>query len=291
MQKNNLIATLCLISGLLLTPTVYAGKGMLTITTEPSGAKIYINGKRKGTSPKEKGQSFAIKLDEGEYTVTAYGESHSPLWVRMYKADNVFVGADSRQSLTLKLKWQLNPDLPNSQIKRMKKLVAITDNYRSKSIRKQDFIPQGDGTVLDKRTGLQWMRCSVGQSWTGTTCSGEPDKYNWQQANDLRSNFAGHSDWRLPTRLELETLVYCSRGQDDGRYDDELFWLNGCDGVYQRPTIVQKAFPNTKISRYWSSSLSPYYNENVWGVDFYGGDTTNGNQVSRRPVRLVRGGL
>ncbi len=32
---------------------------------------IYIDGKRKGNSPAEKGQTFALKLTEGEYLVEA----------------------------------------------------------------------------------------------------------------------------------------------------------------------------------------------------------------------------
>lgn len=290
MQKNKVFSTLCLVGGLLLAPAAYAGKGMLTITTDPGGAKIYINGKRKGTSPKEKGQSFAIKLDEGEYTVTAYGKSHSPLWVNMGKADDVFVGADSRQPLTLKLKWQLNPDLPSSQVRRMKELMAITDNYRSKPSCRNDFVPQGDGTVVDKRTGLQWMRCSVGQGWTGTTCSGELDKYKWQQANAVGGSFAGHSDWRLPTRFELETLVYCSSGKDKGRKSEaKLFYLNWCDGNYQKPAIVQKAFPNTTDDFYWSSSPDAYYINGAMGVFFSFG--SSGNYMDDNYyVHLVRGG-
>ena len=30
----------------------------------------------------------------------------------------------------------------------------------------------GDGTVTDASTGLTWMRCSVGQDLTSSTCSG-----------------------------------------------------------------------------------------------------------------------
>ncbi len=290
MMKNRLIVIISLTTSLSLTPVAYAGKGMLTITTDPGGAKIYINGKRKGTSPKEKGQSFAIKLDEGEYSVTAYGQSRSPLWVNMGKESEVFVGADSRQPLSLKLKWQLNPDLPGSQLKRVKELMAITDNYRSQANREQDFVPQGDGTVIDKRMGLQWMRCSLGQTWTETMCSGEANKYDWQQANAQTRNFAGYSDWRLPTHFELETLIYCSSGKDKGREgENRRFYLDWCAGNYQRPTIGQKAFPDTKDGFYWSSSPHADYDSNAWGVDFYYGYDDFSYKDNNHFVRLVRG--
>ncbi len=48
-----------------------ADKGTIKIVTTPGDAKIYIDGKRKGNSPAEKGQTFALKLREGEYLVEA----------------------------------------------------------------------------------------------------------------------------------------------------------------------------------------------------------------------------
>ncbi len=290
-MKNHLFIIFSLTTGLSRTPVAYAGKEALTITTAPGEAKIYINGQHKGTSPKEEGQSIVIKLDEGEHSVTAYTQSHSPLWVNMGKATEVFVGADSHQPLTLKLKWQLNPDLPGSQLKRIKELMAITDNYRSQADREQDFVLQGDGTVIDKRTGLQWMRCSLGQTWTEAMCSGHPDAYNWLQAKKQATNFAGYNDWRLATRFELETLVYCSSAKDKGRKGgDRWFGLDWCDDNYQRPTISQKAFPDTeKHAFYWSSSPYADYDSNAWGVDFYYGYDDFSYKDNNHFVRLVRG--
>ena len=33
------------------------------------------------------------------------------------------------------------------------------------------YTDNGDGTATDPTTGLTWMRCSVGQTRTGNTCS------------------------------------------------------------------------------------------------------------------------
>ncbi len=35
-----------------------------------------------------------------------------------------------------------------------------------------DFIDNKDGTVTHRTTGLTWMRCALGQMWTGLSCSG-----------------------------------------------------------------------------------------------------------------------
>jgi formylglycine-generating enzyme required for sulfatase activity len=77
-------------------------KGMLRIVTEPGDAQIFINGKRKGNSPAEAGQSFAIKLDEGEYRVQALQSDGGPK--EHYAEKTVFVAEDSLQTLTLPLK-------------------------------------------------------------------------------------------------------------------------------------------------------------------------------------------
>lgn len=61
----------------------------------------------------------------------------------------------------------------------------------------------GDGTILDTRSGLMWMKNDTWQiqgKWV-----------NWYTANEFaqRMNnklFAGYSDWRLPTPEEAQTL-------------------------------------------------------------------------------------
>ncbi len=170
-------------------------------------------------------------------------------------------------------------------------LREITDTYRGNPDREKDFIPQGDGTVIDKRTGLQWMRCTLGQTWTGKTCEGKPYKYTLKQAMKERSNFAGYSDWRLPTIWELETLVYCSSGKFNPRAKKGKD-LNSCKGDYQTPTIVTSAFPNVepRYSPYWSSSPSSYYDDYSWVISFYYGDGYTNYKAYAHYVLLVRGG-
>lgn len=74
------------------------------------------------------------------------------------------------------------------------------------------------GIWRDPKTGLYWDRCSVGQSWNGTTCTGTPLELNWQDAQDYVKKFTneqakgGYTNWRLPTIEELSTIRYCSKG-------------------------------------------------------------------------------
>ncbi|MFZ4482161.1 MAG: DUF1566 domain-containing protein, partial [Rhodoferax sp.] len=71
----------------------------------------------------------------------------------------------------------------------------------------EDFNDNLDGTVTHRLTGLTWMRCSVGMTWTGETCSGVANTFTWEQALKLTATFAGKSDWRMPTIAELNTIV------------------------------------------------------------------------------------
>ncbi|ELP5728885.1 DUF1566 domain-containing protein [Vibrio vulnificus] len=139
------------------------------------------------------------------------------------------------------------------------------------------------------------MRCSLGQSWDGKTCSGETKEYTWHDAIKLKHNFAGSTAWRLPTIDELDSLVYCSKGRKpserpNGEYmkDTSGFCL-GDD--YQRPTINIRAFPNTPTGRYWSSSPYARDSHSAWFVDFYYGSVYGyGYRGGNGRVRLVRVG-
>ncbi len=133
------------------------------------------------------------------------------------------------------------------------------------------YSDNGDGTVTDPTTGLTWMRCSMGQTWDGTTCTGTASTYTFDQANALTGTvtFAGQSDWRLPNIRELTTIV------DVSVYD---------------PAIDRQAFPAALGRYFWSGLPSTYYSSDAWTVDFYDGDAASKFRASDLAVRLVRGG-
>lgn len=79
------------------------GQGMLKIVTDPGDAQLFINGERKGNSPAEAGLSFAIKLSEGEYTITAVKVVEDGLAEYYGEKSDVFVAKDSMQSVALDL--------------------------------------------------------------------------------------------------------------------------------------------------------------------------------------------
>jgi curved DNA-binding protein CbpA len=70
----------------------------------------------------------------------------------------------------------------------------------------------GDGTISDFDTKRQWMNCDIGQTWNGAICEGQSQQMGWYEANILEVTYAGHSDWRLPTKEELSKMRYCTSG-------------------------------------------------------------------------------
>jgi hypothetical protein len=152
------------------------------------------------------------------------------------------------------------------------------------------FQDNGDGTATDRRTGLTWQRCVLGASLSeeGTPgvlgddrCLDTGTKaFTWQEALQAAAalnaagGFAGHADWRLPDRKELESLVE-----------------RACTG----PSLNDAVFPDTPAG--WSFTSTPVAPSSFSGtspsahaVDFTTGSVfTAGKTEKRLPVRLVRG--
>lgn len=143
------------------------------------------------------------------------------------------------------------------------------------------------GLVQDTATGLMWMRCSLGQNWNDSTCQGDATEYHWEQAMNTPKHFdyAGYNDWRVPTREELNSLVYCGNVRIK-TYSDGT---TACDGDYAIPTIVQAAFPKTP-SIVWSSSPDAGYSRRAWFVHFNYGFVYYDFKDYYHAVRLVRSG-
>ena len=140
-----------------------------------------------------------------------------------------------------------------------------SDNFTPTS----DFTDNADGTVTHKLTGLTWRRCAMGQTWSGSTCSGTATAHTFDQAKALTSTFAGKSDWRLPTPWELATIV---------------------DYDINTPVINSTIFPNTPSSYFWSGSPGTGNPSFAWYVNFSNGNAGYGSRSGGYSVRLVRGG-
>ncbi|MFB1495015.1 MAG: DUF1566 domain-containing protein [Thiocapsa sp. C3-sup] len=141
--------------------------------------------------------------------------------------------------------------------------------------------------IKDLGTGLEWQRCSVGQSWNAgsQTCTGAATAFDWYAAV---AQFGAEDTFgfRLPTIAELRTLVYCSSGSPVtiNMRDDSIV----CQ-ISSSPAIVSWAFPNTP-GPFWSSSPSAYGSGYAWVVYFGHGSVAYNYKYDTEYVRLVRAG-
>ncbi len=136
-----------------------------------------------------------------------------------------------------------------------------------------EFTDHGDGTVTHSRTGLMWKRCAEGQTWSTGTCSIVLAGYatTWTDAllAARNSNFANHTDWRLPNFKELESIV-----------EDKCY----------SPAINASIFPNTPPSLFWSASAAASGSGYVWSLYFTHGILSSLYKNFVGQVRLVRSG-
>ena len=136
-----------------------------------------------------------------------------------------------------------------------------------RTTKSNDFTLIGDGSIVrHDTTGLEWKRCAVGQTWSGSTCTGSASIYIWQEA--LQVADAAGEGWRLPNVNELRSIVEECRSN---------------------PAINRVVFPNTDPLFFWSASPDAIASDGAWYVSF-----SNGNDFWRPKgngyrVRLVRG--
>jgi hypothetical protein len=114
------------------------------------------------------------------------------------------------------------------------------------------------GVAVDPVTGLMWQRKAA------------EEQLDWESAQRYCGCLvlAGYEDWRLPSRIELVSLVDYRR---------------------QEPSIDIEAFPETPSTWYWSSS--PVAGESLvaWYLSFMDGNTHEAARDVTYGVRCVRG--
>ena len=128
--------------------------------------------------------------------------------------------------------------------------------------------------VKDKQTGLIWQRCSLGQVWSGTSCTGNAGLYKLKNALQITKNMGG--GWRLPNIKELDSLI---------------------EQACYSPSINDVFFPNTLFpsehptyNQYLSSSPVAYNTFYVWVVSFAEGSVGTHYRSDVNRVRSVRSG-
>jgi hypothetical protein len=120
------------------------------------------------------------------------------------------------------------------------------------------LVDNGDGTVTDTATGLMWQQA-------------EPALMTWEAALAYceNLNLAGHEDWRLPNRNELQSIV---------AYENSL------------PSIDTTVFPGAVSGVYWASTTFAAGTDSAWSGNFTDGLIFWIDKSQSNHVRAVRGG-
>ncbi len=105
----------------------------------------------------------------------------------------------------------------------------------------QSYDTSTSGVVTDNVTGLMWQRAVSAAS------------YYWDDAHAYCADLAlaGKADWRVPSRIELVSLI---------------------DFTRSNPSIDPTAFPSTPSAEFWTTSPSAGTAQYAWTVNFTTGD-------------------
>lgn len=129
-------------------------------------------------------------------------------------------------------------------------------------------------TVTDLYTGLMWMRCPLGQVWQEDNQRCQLDlslerQFTWPEALQAAVDYshAGHTDWRVPNKNELNSLVD-----------------RACTG----PAINENAFPDTMLGGFWSSTPARHSDDFAWQINFTTGTIIAFDIAQKFSLRLVR---
>ncbi len=113
------------------------------------------------------------------------------------------------------------------------------------------------GVVVDRVTGLMWQRTLANRFFT----------FDGAVRECAAMALAGHRDWRLPSRIELVSLLDTTRTQ---------------------PAIDVDAFPETPSDWFWTSSPAATDPSSAWYVYFYFGYPKTDDRGAKFSVRCVR---
>lgn len=157
------------------------------------------------------------------------------------------------------------------------------------------FVDNGNGTVSDSTTGLTWAKQSDDggitdkdnlYTWTATHPDGRPTGtlfltyLPWLN----NGNFGGHRDWRIPTDVELRTILDPATPHPGSPLVAAAFNQDcrpGC-GVTQCSCTVANS--------YWTATTVPQSTDRAWYVSFNNGNTGTALKVQQLYGRAVRGG-
>lgn len=298
MQKLLIPTILTLLLSSLINPS-YADKGQLEIISTPGGAKIYVNGKRKGSTPVEAGRAFVIELNEGEHIVEALIPSTGQ-W-EQYTKKEIFVAEDTLQPATLKLTKRISAIFRNSLKQKHPKPIepkmvlikggsfkmgCVSQHKKCRDDEKPVHTVTVDSFLMGQYevTFNEWDACVAANA-----CSHYPEddktergqravnKVSWEDAQQYMQwlNQQTAKQYRLPTEAEWEyaaragTTTAYYWGNSDSNAGSYTWYTKNADDIGEKyaHTVGQKQ-PNSwglyDMSGNVREWVSDWYDENYY---------------------------
>lgn len=139
-----------------------------------------------------------------------------------------------------------------------------------------EYSDNGDGTINDQSTGLMWMQADNGEG------------IDWEAALSYaeNSNYAGHSDWRLPNVKELQSIVdygYSPSATDASKVGPAIDPLFNCTPIINEAGNDDYGYFWTGTSAHFTTGEPYYY---AWYVAF--GMAVNGDGLDFHGAGGVR---
>ena len=207
---------------------------VVTFTTTGASVKVGLNVQVSGTTPNDFTNPVAYTVTAADNTTTTYTVSvpvnASAVNVGLFKTGQIIsydTGSIDDGALQRGVAW------PSPR-----------------------FTTNKDTTVTDNLTGLIWAPNAGTPAFTGATSTCAAGVTTWQGALDyvacLNANsYLGHTDWRLPNRKELRSLINYG-------LSNNATWLN------------TRGFRNVAPFIYWTSTTYTARSNMAWYVDITG---------------------
>jgi hypothetical protein len=131
------------------------------------------------------------------------------------------------------------------------------------------FQVSADGQeVIDQEKQLVWRRCLEGMHYEDGRCLGEPQPMAWASGQVwAKSITSSGSPWRMPTMIELSTMMDMSR-----------------HGSPLNATL----FPDTPKAYVWSATVNERTPTHAWAMLYTNGYMMSSWQTVSYYLRLVR---
>jgi len=156
-------------------------------------------------------------------------------------------------------KYELRSEPVKASTDEFKIKFKLDSNQRPIGNIKNEYKDNGDGTITDHATGLIWQK------------SGSENEMFYNKAKKYikelnKEQYAGYSDWRLPTIEELKSLFEPEKSDD--LYIDPIF--------------------DSKQWCCWSADTKSVWSRVAWGADYLYGVITWNELSGSEYVRAVR---